>query len=357
MQISAKSLTGLSSEIFAAAGCQREEADRVAKYLVGANLAGHPSHGVVRVPRYVSQLKSEKVLPGQSISVVTDTDAIAVVDGHFGFGQTIGEQAVDFGIKKAKAHGAAVIGLRNVAHLGRIGDWPERAAAQGLVSIHFVNTSGIGLAVAPFGSSERRMSTNPFAVGVPVKDGPPVILDFATSIVAEGKVMVAVDGGKPLPEGALVDQDGNFTTNAEALYGPITDERPLNARAGTGAIRAMGDHKGSGLSIVCELLAGALTGSGAAKTGVDRLSNGMLSIYMDAAAFDAGGEFADDVTRYLDFARSAKPIDPKGEVLMPGDPERRRRDDYLANGIPLEDTTWKSLVDLAEQYQIRVPEA
>lgn len=357
MQITAKSLASLSSDIFTVAGCERDEADRVAKYLVGANLAGHPSHGVVRVPRYVSQLKNEKVLPGQSITVVTDTDVIAVVDGNFGFGQTIGEQAVDLGIEKARKHGASIVGLKNVAHLGRIGDWPERAAAQGMVSIHFVNTSGIGLSVAPFGSSERRMSTNPFAVGVPVKDGPPVILDFATSIVAEGKVMVAVDGGKPLPEGALVDAEGNFTTNAEALYGPITDVRPLNARGGTGAIRAMGDHKGSGLSIICELLAGSLAGGGAAKQGVDRLSNGMLSIYMDVATFDAGGGFADDVARYLGFARSAKPIDPNGEVLMPGDPERTRRDTYLANGIPLEDTTWNSLVDLAEQYQVRIPEA
>lgn len=357
MQITAKSLTEVSSDIFAAAGCTREESDRVAKYLVGANLAGHPSHGVVRVPRYVSQLKTEKVMPGQSITVVTDTDVIAVVDGHFGFGQTIGEQAVDFGIEKAKKHGASIVGLKNVAHLGRIGDWPERAAAQGMVSIHFVNTSGIGLSVAPFGAAERRMSTNPFAVGVPVKDGPPVILDFATSIVAEGKVMVAVDGGKPLPEGALVDAEGNFTTNPEVLYGPITDERPLNARAGTGAIRAMGDHKGSGLSIICELLAGSLAGGGAAKQGVDRLSNGMLSIYMDVATFDAGGGFADDVAHYLGFARSAKPIDPDGEVLMPGDPERNRREKYLADGIPLEDTTWSSLVNLAEQYQIRVPAA
>ena len=125
MQITADALTGLSSEIFIAAGCTREEADRVAKYLVGANLAGHPSHGVVRVPRYVDQLKNEKVVPGQSISVVTDSGVVAVVDGHFGFGQTIGEQAVDLGIERAKQHGASVIGLRNVAHLGRIGDWPE----------------------------------------------------------------------------------------------------------------------------------------------------------------------------------------------------------------------------------------
>ena len=347
MLIQADRLRAFATDIFAAAGCEREEGERIARYLVGADLAGHPSHGVIRVPRYVSAMRDGKVHPGQSISVVTETDAIAILDGHFGFGQTIAEQAVDLGIDKARRHGVSVIGLKNVSHLGRIGDWPERAAVAGMVSIHFVNTSGIGLLVAPFGAAERRMSTNPFAVGVPVAGADPVILDFATSIVAEGKVMVSVDGGKPLPEGALVDAEGNITSDPEVIYGPITEARPLNSRGGSGAIRAMGEHKGSGLSIVCELLAGALATSGAAKAGVTQLSNGMLSIYMDVATFDSGGGFADEVAQYLDFARSARPIDPDKPVLLPGEPERQSRADFAANGIPLQDTTWRSLVDTA----------
>ena len=356
MKISSETLSGFASDIFTAAGCARDEADRIGHYLTIANLTGHPSHGVIRVPRYVAMMEKQMVFPGKSITVLKDTDVIAVVDGHFGFGQTIGEQAVDLGIAKARKHGASVISIQNVGHLGRIGDWPTRAAAQGMVSIHFVNTSGIGLLVAPFGASERRMSTNPVAIGVPVEGDEPVILDFATSIVAEGKVMVSVDGGAKLPEGALISAAGEITTDQEVIYGPITDARPLSASTGTGAIRAMGDHKGSGLAIMCELLAGALGGGGAAKPGVTEMSNGMLSIYMDAATFDAGGGFAHEVANYLDFARSARPIDPAVTVMMPGDPERQRREDRLANGIPLEETTWRSLVDVAENLQVRVPQ-
>jgi uncharacterized oxidoreductase len=356
MQIPSKTLSGFASDIFAAAGCARDEADRVAHYLTIANLTGHPSHGVMRVPRYVAMMEKDMVRPGKSITMVTETDSIAAVDGHYGFGQTIGEQAVDLGIEKARNHGVSVISVRNVGHLGRIGDWPTRAAAQGMVSIHFVNTSGIGLLVAPFGATSRRMSTNPFAIGVPVEGEEPVILDFATSIVAEGKVNVAVDGGAKLPEGALISAEGEITTDESVIYGPITDERPLSARKGTGAIRAMGDHKGSGLSIMCELLAGALGGGGAAKEGVEMLSNGWLAIYIDSATFAAGGGFADEVADYLDFARSARPVDPDGKVLMPGDPERQRREDRLANGIPLEDTTWRSLVDVGEKLQVRAPQ-
>ena len=355
MDITADQLRGFTADIFTAAGCDREEGERIADYLVGANLAGHPSHGVIRVPRYVGAIRAGKVNPGQKITVVNDTDAIAIVDGHFGFGQTIGEQAVDLGIEKARKHGVSVVGITNVSHLGRIGDWPIRAANAGMVSIHFVNTSGIGLLVAPFGAAERRMSTNPFAVGVPVQGEEPVILDFATSIVAEGKVMVSVDGGKPLPEDALVDEEGNLTTDQSVIYGPITEERPLNSRGGTGAIRAMGEHKGSGLSIMCELLAGALSTSGAARPGIEQLSNGMLSIYMDVATFDAGGGFAEEVKRYLDFARSAKPINPGAPLMMPGDPERRKRRAYEADGIPLEDTTWRSLLETADFVGINRP--
>jgi uncharacterized oxidoreductase len=280
--------------------------------------------------------------------VVTESETLAVLEGGYGFGQTLGEQAVDLGVEKAKKHGVSVIGLRNAGHLGRIGDWPERAAAQGLVSVHFVNATGRGLLVAPYGGVERRMSTNPFAVGVPVEDGPPLILDFATSVVAEGKVMVAVDGGKPLPEGALVAADGTLTTDAEVIYGPITSARPLDPTAGRGAMRAMGEHKGSGLAIVCELLAGALTGGGCARPGEVRILNNMLSIYMDLAAFDAGGGFAAEVHRYVAYACSAKPIDPEAPVMMPGEPERRTREARLVNGIVLPDTTWSSIVEVAQ---------
>lgn len=354
MTVAAAPLRAFVAEIFAAAGCDAEEAARIARYLVAADLVGHPSHGVIRVPRYLDAMARGSVHPGREIEIVREAPGFAVVDGKSGFGQTVGEQAVDLGIARARDNGVAAVGLRNSAHLGRIGDWPERAAAAGMASVHFVNASGISPAVAPFGGIDKRMSTNPFAAGVPNGDEP-IILDFATSVVAEGKVLVAVNGGKPLPDGALIDGDGALSSNPEALYGPITDKTKVNTRNGRGAIRTMGDHKGSGLSMMCELLAGALGGNGCASdAGPSVLANGMFSVYVDASALDTGG-FAREVSDFVAWARTARPIDPSAPVLAPGDPERARRRDREANGIPLEEDTCRSLLAVAERYRLRAP--
>ena len=341
-------LRRLVSDTFAAAGCSAEEAGRIGHYLTASNLSGHESHGVLRVPRYLHWLKEGKITRDQTISIINDNDVLALVDGNFGFGQTIGPQAVRFGMEKAAKNGLALIGLRNSGHLGRIGDWAEMAAAKGLVSIHFVNTSGLGLLVAPFGGAERRMSTNPVCIGIPDPDGEPLVLDFATSIVAEGKVLNALGGGKPLPEGSLVDHDGTHSTDPVLIYGVSDSSQPLDVRSGSGAIRAMGEHKGSGLSFMCEILAGALTGSGCSRPGVKQLANGMLSIYVAPEFLNGEAGFAAELRDYVAFFRSASPAEAGGEVLCPGDAEQRNREERLAEGVPLPSSTWQSLLEAAE---------
>jgi len=206
MRVPVAALQEFVTRIFAAAGCPDAEAARVARYLIEANLTGHDSHGVVRVPRYVAGLREGGVIADRSVAVVFETDAMAVVDGQMGLGQTVAPQAVELGIGKALKGGAAVVALRNAGHIGRVGDWAELAAARGLISVHFVNAHASVL-VAPFGGTERRFSTAPFAVGVPRPGQPPVVLDFATSLVAEGKVLVASNGGKPNP-GGCADRPG-----------------------------------------------------------------------------------------------------------------------------------------------------
>src|SRR6185312_11479293 len=180
---------------------------------------------------------------------VKETPVLAVVDGLHGFGQTVTPQAVAIGIDKCKAMGLSMVALKNAGHIGRVGDWAEMAAAAELVSVHFVNASGSVL-VAPFGGTERRLSTAPFVVGVPRPDGPPIVLDFATSIVAEGKVLVASQGGKKLPDNALIDRDGRLSPDPHVLYGDYTATGPRDQSKGTGAIRAFGEHKGSGLALM-----------------------------------------------------------------------------------------------------------
>ncbi len=331
--------------IFEAAGCTPAEAGRIAFHLVSANLAGHDSHGVIRVPRYVQWLAEGKVRAGQTPTIVLESATHAVLDGNTGFGQTIGPIAVDLGIAKAKAAGLAVVTLRNSGHIGRIGDWAERAAEAGLVSIHFVNV-GMGEIVAPFGGTQRRFGTNPFCIGVPQPEGPPLLLDFATSIVAEGKVLVASNGGKPIPADALVTADGRMSGDPADFYGPIDGTAQRDPGNGTGALRAFGDHKGSAIAFMCEILAGCLAGSPTAGPipGEKRggIVNGMVSIYLDPTHFGAA-HFTQTARDFADYVRATRPALEGGEVLVPGDAEARTRAARTQDGIPLQEGTWAAI--------------
>ena len=335
LAIDAGRLREAVAAIFTAAGCDEAEGARIGRYLVEANLTGHDSHGVIRVPRYVHWLDSGTVRAGRSVKTVIDAGAVAVLDGDHGFGQTIGEQAIALAADKAREYGISVVGLRNSGHLGRIGDWAELAASRGLFSIHFVNTSGLGMLVAPFGGTERRMSTNPISIGVPMPDGPPLVLDCATSIVAEGKVLVALNGGKPLPEGALIERDGRLTTDPAAIYGTLEGTQPHDQRTGSAAVRAMGEHKGSGISFMCELLAGALTGGGCGVAGRKTLENNMLSILLDPRRFGTEDLLWPEINRYIEFVRSARVAPGHDRIRLPGEPEEEMRARRRAEGIPL----------------------
>ena len=233
LSIAVPAMIDYGSEIFARVGCSEEEARRVAASLVGANLAGHDSHGVIRIPLYVDWALEGELTPNQILTRVVDAPSFAVVDGNFGFGHTVAPLAVDVGIEKAKATGLAAIALRNSGHLGRVGEWAERAAAAGFISIHFVTASG-SVMVAPFASLERRFSTAPFCVGIPRGSEAPVVLDFATAIVAEGKVKVASQGGKPLPPNALIGPTANSQTIrrcSTARWRPMAPATSSTARA------------------------------------------------------------------------------------------------------------------------------
>ncbi|MEO1693784.1 MAG: Ldh family oxidoreductase [Pseudomonadota bacterium] len=339
--VAADALTELVAEIFAKAGCSAEEAGRLGRSLVSANLTGHDSHGVIRVPRYLQWLADGDFIANQTIEVVTDTPVLAVLDGRYGFGQTIALAAVQIGIEKCRAQGLSAVALRNSGHVGRVGEWAEMAADAGLVSLHHVNAPA-SLLVAPFGARDARFSTAPYACGVPGEDGRHLILDFATSVVAEGKVLVASQGGKPLPDHALVSGDGVIGGDPRYLYGDYAEDGDRDYRNGEGAIRAMGDHKGSGLAFMMEILGGALTGTGAPLEG-RKWANGMLSIYIDPKVVDPDGFFPADVSRYMDFFRTARPIEEGGEVLWPGEPERRTRAARLRDGLPISDGTWQAI--------------
>src|SRR6202158_2600924 len=303
--VQVQNLINFVTEVFSHADSSPEEARRIATYLTTANLTGHDSHGVIRVPGYIVWKKMGSVVPDQKVEIVVDTASLAVIDGKFGYGQTVTPQAVKIGIEKCKKAGLAAIALRNAGHIGRVGDWAEMAAGEGLVSVHFVNAAGSVL-VAPYGGVERRLSTAPYCVGIPRKGQGPVVLDFATSVVAEGKVLVASRGGKKLPKGALIDLDGNLSEDPAVLYGPHTADGPRDHTQGKGAIRAFGEHKGSGLALICELLGGALTGTGG--NGPNRrFANGMFAVYVDPGVVDTSNFFDGEISRYIRYFKDNKP--------------------------------------------------
>lgn len=350
IRVEASRLRDFVRDIFVREGCSREEAERIAASLVGANLAGHDSHGVARVGRYVNWKRSGVVHADRSVEVVMETPVLALLDGRMGFGQTVAPQAVGIGLEKCRAMGLSAVALRNAGHLGRVGDWGEMAAAAGIVSLHFVNIAGSVL-VAPFGGVERRFSTAPICIGIPRPGEEPIILDFATSLVAEGKVLVASQGGKPVPADALIGPDGERSGDPRLLYGEYANTGVRDNQVGPGAIRAFGEHKGSGLALMCEMLGGALTGNGA--TAFDRRwSSGMLSFYVDPKTLDPVDFFPPEVARCIAFVKSAKPDRPGGEVLIPGEPEARMRAERLAGGIPLPDDTWRALTAVAREAGI-----
>ena len=332
MIVSHERLQSLSTTIFAAAGCCQEEAEQIGRCLVGANLVGHDSHGVIRIPIYIQWIEEKKVIPNRDLKTVLDSGCLAQVDGQLGFGQVMGRRTMELAIAKATKHGVGIVGLRNSAHVGRVGDWAEMAIAAGKIGLCFVNTTGKGLLTAPFGGIDRRLSANPFAAGIPVEGGTPIVLDISASAIAEGKLKVAYNKGVNVPDGCIIDYEGHPTNDPKVFYA----DPP-------GTILSFGGHKGFGLGMVTEILAGALTGSGCSKPGVDRLEQGMLTIVLDPEKFTDGDRFADEVRQFVDFVKSSRTVDPNGEVLVPGEPERRTRAQRLEHGIEIDPKTWDQL--------------
>jgi hydroxycarboxylate dehydrogenase B len=343
VNISHDRLEHLVDAIFAAGGSEPVEHERIAHYLVGANLVGHDSHGVIRVPTYVDWLRAGKVIANQTLKVVFENDVIAVVDGQFGFGQVMGEEAMNLGIQKSRRQGVAVVALRNSGHLGRIGDWAEMAAGAGMVSLHFVNTSGGGILVAPFGGTQRRLSANPIAAGVPVENGPPIVVDLSTCTIAEGKIKVAFNKGARVPEGCILDAQGRPTDDPQAFYATPP-----------GAILPLGGHKGYSLSVLAEVLAGALTGGTCSHFGVDRVANNMLSIILDPAVFVAQDDFSAEIRGFVEHVKSSRTVTADGEILMPGEPEARSRSRKLREGIEVDEKTWSQIAATAASLGVTV---
>ncbi len=340
MLIAAEPLTQLVTEIFLACDAQPDIASRVAGHLVEANLKGHDSHGVGMVPAYVHNIRNGNLQPNAELKVIQDKGAVLLVDGQLGFGQHVGREATGLAIERVRSTGVVCLGLRNAHHLGRIGSYGEQCAAAGLVSVHFVNVVGHEPQVAPFAGREPRMTTNPFCAVVPRTGQPPLVLDMATSAIALGKVRVAAMKGEAVPEGSLIDADGNPSNDPNILF-----------RQPRGALGPFGGHKGYGLAVICELLGGALAGQWTAQPKQPRagnIVNHMLMFVLDPEAFGDVAQFEQEVTAMIDYLHSTAPASGHDRVRIPGEPERETLAERSSHGIDIDANSWRALVQAAE---------
>ncbi len=328
-------LREIGTRLLAAAGATEADARVVADHLVDANLSGHDSHGIGLVPFYVRSIHSGSLHPRAHAAIEDRGGGLLSADGGRGFGQIVAREAVLAATERARATGVAVMALRNTSHIGRVGTYGELAAAHGFVSVHFVNVVGHPALVAPFRGSDARFSTNPFCVAIPVEGKPPILLDMATSVVALGKTRVAMNRGKPLPDGTLIDSRGQPTNDPAVMW-----------KEPRGAILPFGLHKGYGLALVCELLAGAVTGGGTEATfqhEPDCIANNMLSFVFDPRRLPGAGRLDQEIRSCVAHVKASPPADPHLPVLVAGEPELAERARRGAQGIEVEGPAWEEL--------------
>ena len=323
----------------------------MAANLVLANLSGHDSHGVGMLPRYVDAVLEGGLHPNTGVKVVLDTGSLLTLDGQRGYGQVVGAQAMALGMERARTHGSCIMTLANAHHLGRIGHFAEMAVAQGLVSIHFVNVLSRPV-VAPFGGADGRYGTNPCCIGVPLAGRDPFVLDFATSRVAQGKMRVAHNEGRRVEPGTLIDEHGRPTTDPGVVVVPQSNGL-------FGALLAFGEHKGYGMAVACELLGGALTGSGTwhkpTDPAVRAVINGMLTILIDPTRLGTQTTFEQEALAFVDWLQ-AGPVAPGFDaVQIAGDPERAYRAQRQAEGIAVDAQTWQEIVAAGRKVGVNVP--
>jgi len=314
-------------------GSAEAEAAEVADHLVRANLAGHDSHGVGMLPAYVRLLHAGLLVPNQTAATVLDAGALLVIDARRGYGQRMAADAVRRAIARAKEIGACVLALRNSSHVGRIGTYGELAASAGCVFTAFVNVADHHDIAAPYACAEPRLGTNPFCTAVPGADGYSVMLDMATTTIAAGKARVAFNKGVPVPEGSLIDAAGQPTNDPAGF---IRDQ--------TGALVTFGRHKGSGMAVLCEVMAAAVGGGQRADEPVQGgILNSMLATVIDLSKLGDPTAIGQAVEATKAHIRSSKVAPGFDEVLLPGEPERRSAETRRRDGIAVDDTTWRDV--------------
>jgi len=338
--VQADRLTIIGSALLRAAGASQEEADAVAVGCVNANLAGHDSHGIIAIPTYIDRVKAGHIVPGATWTIVQESPATTVIDGHWGFGFHVNAQAMRLTIDKAKKTNVAACTVLRQSHVGRLAAYPLMAAKEGMIGLATADSGRSPKVVAPFGGREARLGTNPISIAVPSDLEAPLYLDMATSAVAHGKVALAAARGEQIPAGWIVDSEGRDTTD------------PTRLRNG-GALLPLGGtegYKGSGLAAMVEILCGLLTGLGFGVEPTGRHNDGCFMAVFNVEAFRPLAAFKTEVAEFARYLKATPPAQGSPGVYYPGELEYLREQERRRSGIDVEDATWDKLCSLARDY-------
>ena len=342
----AEELTQTCLKVFRAVDVSDAEAEVVTQSMINANLVGHDSHGVIHLLKYVREIEDSLIQPAAPIEVKRESPSMAVLDGNWGFGPMIATHAVKLAVQKAKQTDVSSVAVFRSNEVGRLGGYALIAAEENMIAFLTANDHGGGQSVAPFGGIEGRLSTNPIAWAIPVEGRNPILLDMSTSVVAAGKIRVKKHRQETAPEGWIIDARGNSTTNVDDFYGP-----PPGALLPFGGIAA---QKGFGLSLVVDILSGALSGARCSRWGESRVGNGLFVMAINIASFVDLPDFYEEVAQFIEYVKSAKRAPGVEQILMPGERGARERDRRCKDGIFIEDETWEQIQAVATKYGVNV---
>jgi hydroxycarboxylate dehydrogenase B len=345
LSLRARDVEAMGTEMLRRLGSGQNAATAVTSHLMTAHLMGLTSHGIIRFVQYARDIRSGRIDPAATPTIDLDRPSSAIVDGWGGFGQLTALKATEVAVAKARAGGISIVTTRRCNHVGRLGAYVEDAARQGVCAIAVAAVPRLGHFVVPWGGIEGRMGTNPIAYGFPTL-GDPIVADFATSVIPEGRIRTARSSGTQLPEGAVLDANGLPTRDPAAFYGP-----PPGTILPFGGISG---HKGFGLALLVELLGATLAGVEPASD--DRSINGYTVVAINASAFADINEVRARATDLATYVRSSRPSDPARPVMVPGEPEfsslRAAGDDAV---VTIDASTWSDLVGVADSVGLDAP--
>ena len=344
-RIAASDLEVLARDLMQAAGALESEAEVIARHLIGANLAGHDSHGVINIAMYIDQMKKGHIVPDAEFEVIEESATTTVIDGHWGFGFSVSERAMEMALDKARIHRLAATTVRRQGHIGRVADYPLMAAEAGMIGLMTADSGRTAKSVAPFGGRTPRLGTNPICIAMPSNLEGPFFLDISTAAAAGGKLSVAASRGGTVPEGWVIDAAGNPSIS------------PLAVKQG-GALLPLGGsegHKGYGLAAMVEILSGILTGLGFGVDPSGRHNDGVFMAVFDVSAFRPLDDFKTEVTEFAEYLRATPTAAGVEQVYYPGEIEYVRSKNNLVEGIEIASATYDELRDLADELGVEMP--